>query len=236
MKRFLSSSIAAVAFIVLLPVMLVVSVAIFIELRQIPVYTSVRVGKNWKKFKIYKFRTMKKGSDRLLANLHSMNTYLRLEGHTIEDKVTFHSNDYLYADNYKVREDTYLSERHKCFEGCFIKIENDPRITKLGKFLRKTSLDEIPQLINIIKGDMCIVGNRPLSTDEAELLTTDDDGLRFKANAGLTGLWQTDPRKDDMPPSERIRLDNLYAEKESLSYDIKLIFATVKKVIQGSNG
>ena len=134
-----------------------------------------------------------------------------------------------------MREDIYLSERHKCFEGCFIKIENDPRITELGRFLRKTSLDELPQLFNILKGDMALVGNRPLSIEEAELLTNNTDGLRFKASAGLTGLWQTDDRKDDMPPSERIRLDNLYAEKESLSLDFKLILASFKKVIRGNN-
>ena len=82
---------------------------------------------------------------------------------------------------------------------------------------------------------MALVGNRPLSIEEAELLTNNTDGLRFKASAGLTGLWQTDDRKDDMPPSERIRLDNLYAEKESLSFDFKLILVSFKKVITGHN-
>ena len=82
---------------------------------------------------------------------------------------------------------------------------------------------------------MCLVGNRPLSIQEAELLTTDTEGVRFKASAGITGLWQTDPRKDDMPPSERIRLDNEYAEKESLLFDMKLIIATTKKVLFGEN-
>ncbi|MGN1211490.1 MAG: sugar transferase [Candidatus Cryptobacteroides sp.] len=235
MKRFLNIIFAITAIIVFTPLMLIICIAVFIEIRQFPVYSSVRVGKNWGKFRIYKFRTMKKGADKLLADLQSMNSYIRVEGDSIPDTKVFSSNDYLYADNYRVREDVYLSERHKCFEGCFIKIENDPRITKVGRFLRKTSLDELPQLFNILKGDMCLVGNRPLSIEEAELLTSDTDGLRFQASAGLTGLWQTDERKDDMPPSERIRLDNLYAEKESLAFDFSLIAATVKKIIFGKN-
>lgn len=235
MKRFLNIVFAATAIVVFTPLMLMICLAVFIEMGQTPVYSSVRVGKNWRKFRIYKFRTMAKGADKLLADLQSMNSYIRLDGDSIPSTMVFSSNDYLYADNYRVREDIYLSERHKCFEGCFIKIENDPRITKVGRFLRKTSLDELPQLFNILKGDMCLVGNRPLSIEEAELLTSDTDGMRFQASAGLTGLWQTDERKDDMPPSERIRLDNLYAEKESLSFDLRLIAATFKKIIFWKN-
>lgn len=235
MKRFLNFIFAIVAIIVFTPLMIAICIAIFIEIRQAPVYSSIRVGKNWRKFRIYKFRTMKKGADKLLVDLQSMNSYIRLEGDSIPDSPIYSSNDWLYADNYRVREEVYLSERHKCFEGCFIKIENDPRITKVGKFLRKTSLDELPQLFNILKGDMCLVGNRPLSIEEAELLTSDSDGLRFQASAGLTGLWQTDERKDDMPPSERIRLDNFYAEKESIMFDLRLMAATVKKIIFGKN-
>ena len=236
MKRFLNILFAIVAIIIFAPLMIVISLIIYAEHHQTPIYTSVRVGKNWKKFKIYKFRTMKSGADKMLFDMQSMNSYVRVDDDYVPQKQHFHSNDFLYADNYRVREDIYLEERSKCFEGCFIKIENDPRITKVGRFLRKTSLDEIPQIFNILKGDMCLVGNRPLSIQEAELLTTDTEGVRFKASAGITGLWQTDPRKDDMPPSERIRLDNEYAEKESLIFDMKLIIATTKKVLFGENG
>lgn len=235
MKRFLNIVFAFSAIIVFSPLMLVISAVIFAEIREFPIYSSIRVGKNWRKFRIYKFKTMKSGSDKLLEDLQSMNSYIRVDGDDIPATRVFKSGVYLYADNYRVREDVYLAERHKCFEGCFIKIENDPRITSVGRFLRKTSLDELPQLFNILKGDMALVGNRPLSVAEAELLTTNTDGLRFKATAGLTGLWQTDERKDDMPPCDRIRLDNLYAEKESLLFDLKLIAATVKKVIFGKN-
>lgn len=235
MKRFLNIVISFFAIIALIPVMAVISIAVFAEIREFPIYSSVRVGKNWRKFRIFKFKTMKTGSDKLLEDLQSRNSYIRVDGDSIPSTRVFSSDDWLYADNYRVREEVYLAERHKCFEGCFIKIEDDPRITKVGKFLRKTSLDELPQLFNILRGDMCLVGNRPLSIEEAELLTTNLEGLRFKASAGLTGLWQTDERKDDMPPSERIRLDNFYAEKESILFDLKLVAATFKKIIFGKN-
>lgn len=235
MKRFLNIIISFFSIIFLTPLMLLICLAIFIENGELPVYSSIRVGKNWKKFRIYKFRTMKKGSDKMLGDLQSRNSYIRIDGDSIEHKEVFESKDYLYSDNYKVRENVFLSEKHKCFEGRFIKIEDDPRITVVGRLLRKTSLDELPQLYNILKGDMALVGNRPLSIEEAELLTTDSEGIRFQASAGLTGLWQTDARKDDMPPSERIRLDNLYAENESLSYDLKIVFSTINKLLKGNN-
>lgn len=235
MKRFLNIVFAFVALIVLSPLMLLVALFLFLENGQKPIYSSVRVGQNWHKFRIYKFRTMRKDADKMLLDLQSMNSYIRVDGDKAPEVPDYCSEDYLYANNYRVREDVYLAEKHKCFEGTFIKIENDPRITKLGKFLRKTSLDELPQLFNILKGDMALVGNRPLSVEEAELLTTNENALRFKASAGLTGLWQTDERKDDMPPSERIRLDNLYAEKESLAFDFKLIAETFKKLVKRGN-
>lgn len=115
----------------------------------------------------------------------------------------------------------------------FVKIKNDPRITKVGRFIRSTSIDEIPQLINVIKGDMSIVGNRPLPLYEAEQLTVDDHAERFLAPAGITGLWQCLKRgKDEMSSEERILLDRIYVRKNSFLFDIKLIFMTIPALLQ----
>ena len=116
------------------------------------------------------------------------------------------------------------------FMNTFIKIVNDPRVTRVGKIIRNTSIDELPQLINVIKGDMSIVGNRPLPLYEAELLTQDDLSKRFLAPAGITGLWQVELRGKggDMSQKERMQLDNKYADlfidnNYSFWYDIKII-------------
>ncbi len=118
-------------------------------------------------------------------------------------------------------------------EGVFFKIKDDPRITKLGHFLRNTSLDEIPQLYNVLTGDMSLVGNRPLPLYEAEKLTKDQIAWRFLAPAGITGLWQITKRgKDNMSPDERIALDMEYAMKNSFWLDMKILLSTFPALLQ----
>ncbi|HEY0668553.1 MAG TPA: sugar transferase [Sphingobacteriaceae bacterium] len=118
----------------------------------------------------------------------------------------------------------------------FIKIDNDPRVTKLGAFLRKCSLDELPQLWNVFKGDMSLVGNRPLPLYEAASLTTDKWATRFLAPAGMTGLWQIRRKtKYKMTAEERIRLDISYAERSNFLYDLWIMANTPSAVIQGTN-
>ncbi|MEO3406857.1 sugar transferase [Mucilaginibacter sp. CAU 1740] len=115
----------------------------------------------------------------------------------------------------------------------FVKIKNDPRITKLGNFLRNSSLDELPQLYNILRGDMSVVGNRPLPIYEAEMLTSNEWSMRFLGPAGLTGLWQISKRgKEDMSERERKKLDNFYAQKYSVWLDLKIIVGTVPALFQ----
>ncbi len=116
----------------------------------------------------------------------------------------------------------------------FVKIVSDPRITKLGRFLRNTSLDELPQLINVLKGDMSLVGNRPLPLYEAEKLTKDQWAKRFIAPAGITGLWQVTKRGKggEMSEEERMELDIAYAEKSSFLFDLIIILKTFPALFQ----
>lgn len=107
----------------------------------------------------------------------------------------------------------------------------------MGKFIRNTSFDELPQLWNVLIGDMSIVGNRPLPLYEAEKLTTDKYMMRFMAPAGITGLWQVEKRgkAGDMSEEERIMLDNAYARDNSFWKDILLILRTIPALFQKEN-
>jgi len=118
-------------------------------------------------------------------------------------------------------------------KAAFVKIKDDPRVTKLGKFLRNSSLDELPQLFNILLGDMSLVGNRPLPVYEAEMLTSNEWSMRFLGPAGLTGLWQITKRgKADMSERERKKLDNFYAQNYSFWLDLKILLRTVPALLQ----
>ena len=126
-----------------------------------------------------------------------------------------------------------LQEKNE-MDGPVFKITEDPRITKIGKVLRATGIDELPQLWNILKGDMSVVGNRPLPLYEAEKLTSDDSIDRFMAPAGLTGLWQVEKRGDSgkLSADERKQLDITYGQTYNFILDMKIIFKTLTAFIQ----
>ena len=157
-------------------------------------YTQERIGKNGKKFKMYKFRSMVLNADEKLEKYLSENEEARKE---------------------------YKKYR---------KLKNDPRITKMGRLLRKTSLDEFPQFINVLKGDMSLVGPRPYLEIEKEEM----NGF-FKyitsMKPGLTGFWQVNGR-NDVTFVDRLDMDMNYYYTRSLKLDAKILYKTVKKVIK----
>lgn len=137
----------------------------------------------------------------------------------------------------KVEQLSHLNQYNSSKEGpVFFKLKEDPRITRVGSFLRNTSLDELPQLFNVLLGDMSLVGNRPLPLYEAATLTTDQHAARFMAPAGITGLWQVKKRgNSNMSVEERISLDIDYAHKNNFVYDLWIIANTPTALIQKEN-
>ena len=185
---------------------------------------------------------MKTGAESLIDNMKDQNQY-KAAAKTTEQESECPAckalgrpcSSVLFIDGKHLCEKMYF-EKKKNENSSFLKFKNDPRVTKLGEFIRKTSIDELPQLINILKGDMSFVGNRPLPLYEAEQLTTDDWAERFNAPAGLTGLWQVTKRgKSDMSEEERKQLDNTYAKTHSFWGDIALILKTVPALTQKEN-
>lgn len=243
-KRAFDLIISFFALLFLSPLLLLVALAIRLESKGPVFYKSKRVGSNYHIFDFWKFRSMYVDADKRLKEMEQFNQYATGVPNmdqqvAIEDDLDSLSIDLsdpsiLVDDEFIFNEEDFISQQRKKTDNAFVKIEKDPRVTKVGQFIRKYSIDELPQLINILKGDMSIVGNRPLPLYEAELLTKDNSVERFIAPAGLTGLWQVQKRGDagKLSAEERKQLDIYYAQHYSLWLDIKIIFRTFTAFIQ----
>ena len=238
-KRLFDIVMSISALTILMPFFLIVAIMIRLESKGKVIYTSKRVGSNYKIFDFIKFRSMYPDADKRLKDYISLNQYTisEKEEDTKEEEPSTKAEDndiMLVSDDALIPEKEYIKKKHHEQENAFIKYPHDPRITKTGRILRKYSIDELPQLINILKGDMSFVGNRPLPLYEAELLTSDNYVDRFLAPAGLTGLWQVERRGDvsSMSAEERKQLDIYYAQHCSFWFDMKLLFKTFFSFIQ----
>ena len=169
-KRIISFILAVLLFILFLPIMVIISIAIRLESKGSPIFKQLRTGKNGKEFYCYKFRSMVKGND-------------------VHD----------------------LSKKDQ--------------VTKVGRFIRKTSLDELPQLVNIIKGEMTFIGPRPWITDYAKHYTK-RQRKRLDVTPGLTGLAQCSGR-NNISIKEKIDLDIKYVENLSIKIDLYVLYKTI---------
>ena len=245
-KRIFDIVMAICAIIVLSPILLLTALAIRLESKGKVIYASKRVGTNYRIFNFYKFRSMYTNADSRLKELSALNQYALDESESYQGTNTANItiNDItqqgtelqniLIGDDEIILEEDFQKQKAQNNSNAFVKIANDPRITKVGHFIRKYSIDELPQLFNILIGDMSVVGNRPLPLYEAELLTTDKDIDRCMAPAGLTGLWQVEKRGDTgrMSAEERKQLDVRYARECSFLMDMKILLRTFTAFIQ----
>ena len=192
LKDLFDRCVAAAALIVLFPLMIFLGVMIRLHDRGPALFTQVRVGKDGRAFRIYKFRTMVVDAEQRKAEL-------------------LLSND---------------------TDGVLFKLRNDPRVTSVGAYLRRWSIDELPQLLNVFLGDMSLVGPRPALPDEAERYA-EHVHRRLVVKPGITGLWQVNGRSD-LSWDESVRLDLRYVENWSFALDLQILWKTISALTRRS--
>lgn len=264
-KRAFDIVFSLLAIIILSPVFIITAIAIRLESPGPILFKSKRVGTNYTVFDFLKFRSMYSDAEKRLKEVSKTAGNQYAEKSKVEEAEETKNNikaplgdeaelammamgmesdmmisDHevmLVGDDFVVAESDFAKEKEEEINNAFVKIENDPRVTKVGRFIRKYSIDELPQLFNILKGDMSIVGNRPLPLYEAEKLTVDSTIDRFMAPAGLTGLWQVEERGKGgmMSAEERKQLDITYGQTYNFLLDMKIIFRTLTAFIQKEN-
>lgn len=189
-KRVFDFLAATCGIIILSPLMLIIAILIKSEDHGPIFYKQVRVGKNGKTFKMYKFRSMFVNADKMLDKLKEQNDV----------------------------------------DGPMFKMKDDPRVTKIGHFIRKHSLDELPQFFNVLKGDMSLVGPRPSLPSEV-VEYSEYDKQRLLVIPGCTGLWQATER-NEVGFSKMVQLDIQYIQRASFTFDLWIIWKTVEIVIK----
>lgn len=193
-KRILDVFFSIIGIVLFIPFFLIIGIIIKIDSKGSIFYVHERVGKNDKKIKVIKFRTMYSNSDEIF---NKMPEYKKKQ----------------YYTNYKIYD--------------------DERVTKFGKFLRKYYIDEIPQLFNVLKGDMSIIGPRPIIYEETLKYGNNREKL-LSVKPGITGYWQVNAYSE-MRYDERIKNELFYVENFSFKLDFIIFFRTIKKIFIHNN-
>ena len=187
-KRVLDMLFCVAALPLALPLMGFCAALIWLEDPGPVIFAQWRTGKQGRRFRMYKFRTMMKDAENLKRRYE-------------------HLNELTWPD---------------------FKISRDPRVTRMGRVLRRTSLDELPQLLNVLKGEMSLVGPRPTSFDARHYSLPHTE--RLEVQPGITGLWQISGRSD-IDFDERVKLDVEYIRRRSLEFDMRILMKTVASVV-----
>jgi exopolysaccharide biosynthesis polyprenyl glycosylphosphotransferase len=202
-KRAFDIVFSALVLILTAPLWIVISLLIKFDSKGTILFRQERVGMDGRKFLCYKFRTMKADAD---ENIHRQ----------------------MYRKNIEGSHEANAGDAEKPVFG---KVKNDPRVTKIGKFLRRTSLDELPQFLNVLRGEMSVVGARPPIPYEVEEYDL-RHRKRLDMKPGITGLWQVSGR-NRLTFEEMVRIDLYYIENWSLWLDLKIILLTLPAVLRG---
>jgi exopolysaccharide biosynthesis polyprenyl glycosylphosphotransferase len=193
LKRILDVAISLSLLIVLTPVLALSALLVKLSSEGPILFKQERIGRNKRRFLIYKLRTMVLDAEKLMPQVEALNEA----------------------------------------QGPVFKIKNDPRITPIGRFLRRTSLDELPQLLNVLLGDMSLVGPRPLPLRDYEGFSEDWQRRRFSVRPGITCLWQVNGRSN-IAFEHWMRLDLQYLDEWSIWLDMKILAQTIPAVLKGS--
>ncbi len=190
LKRVLDVCTALFAMPFVVPIVMLAAIAVRVDSPGAPIFSQYRTGRNGRRFKMYKLRTMFVNAEEL-------------------KEIYQHLNELQWPD---------------------FKISRDPRVTRVGRWLRKTSIDELPQFYNVLMGDMSLIGPRPtsFSPERYRLWHT----ARLRGKPGLTGLWQVSGR-NELEFDDRVRLDVAYLHHESLALDFAIVLRTFRAVISG---